>query len=67
MEELTNTVREVGWPTGFTGPEKSPQKNGLMNTLSDTENSPQILILVYEKCRLFRVPRLGTTDVRRSI
>lgn len=36
-------VKEVGWPTGFTGPEKSPQKNTLMNksSLSDTENSPQ--------------------------
>ena len=36
-------VREVGWPTGFTGPEKRPQKNTRMNksSLSDTENSPQ--------------------------
>ena len=36
-------------------------------SLRDTENSPQILILVYEKPWLFRVPRLGTTDVRRNI
>lgn len=36
-------VKEVGWPTGFTGPDRSPQKKTLMNEspLSDTENSPQ--------------------------